>query len=162
YKTLGNFQCKDVTKEVGLDVPWWYTHGAAVADYVRDGWPDLLVTGYGKLALFHNESDGTGGRRFVDVTEKVGLRDSLWSTSAGWADLDGDGYPDLYVCHYTDWSFQNDPPCKGQVPGVERDVCPPQEFKPLMHGLFHNEGGKGFRDVSAEQGFKAAGCGRGV
>src|SRR5205814_1198249 len=30
------------------------------------------------------------------------------------------------------------------------------------HGLFHNDGGKGFRDVSAEQGFKAAGCGLGV
>ena len=29
-------------------------HGAAVADYDRDGWPDLLVTGWGRVALFHN------------------------------------------------------------------------------------------------------------
>jgi enediyne biosynthesis protein E4 len=65
YKNLGNWKFKDVTKEVGLDkVAWWYTHGAAVADYDRDGWPDLLVTGYGRLALFRNESDGNGGRRF--------------------------------------------------------------------------------------------------
>src|SRR5437879_723754 len=46
YRNLGNFQFRDVTKEVGLaDVSWWYTHGAAVADYDRDGWPDLPVTG---------------------------------------------------------------------------------------------------------------------
>src|SRR5205814_9797552 len=40
FKNLGNFKFKDVTKEAGLDaVAWWYTHGAAVADYDRDGWP---------------------------------------------------------------------------------------------------------------------------
>src|SRR5438105_14479496 len=84
YKNLGGWKFKDVTKEVGLDVPWWYTHGVAVADYDRDGWPDLLVTGYGKLALYHNESDGNAGRRFVDVTDTVGLGDQSWNTGAAW------------------------------------------------------------------------------
>ncbi|HEX5270782.1 MAG TPA: CRTAC1 family protein, partial [Gemmataceae bacterium] len=162
YKNLGGWKFRDVTEEAGLGGPWWYTHGAAVADYDRDGWPDLLVTGYGRLALFHNEPDGKGGRKFVDVTEKLGLRDHAWSTSAGWADIDGDGWPDLYVCHYLDWSFDNNPPCSAVVPGRTRDVCPPTTFKPLVHALFHNEGGKSFRDVSAGQGFKAEGCGLGV
>jgi hypothetical protein len=134
----------------------------AVADYDRDGWPDLLVTGYGKLALFHNEADGKGGRRFVDVTEKMGLHDELWSTGAGWADLDGDGFPDLYVCHYTDWSFHNNVVCVGQRPEIKRDVCPPTFFKPLVHALFHNEKGQSFRNVSAEHGFKAESYGLGV
>lgn len=162
YKNIGGWKFKDVTKDAGLDVTWWYTHGVAVADYDRDGWTDLLVTGYGKLALFHNESDGKGGRRFVDVTEKLGLRDDSWSAGAGWGDLDGDGFPDLYVCHYADWSFTNNPACVAQRPGVPRDVCPPQRFRPLMHALFRNEKGQRFVNVSAEHGFKADGYGMGV
>lgn len=163
FRNLGGMKFKDVTAEVGLDrVAWWYTHGAAVADFDRDGWPDLLVTGYGRIALFRNVPDGKGGRRFDDVTAAVGLKEGGWPTSAAWADLDGDGWPDLYVCHYVDWSFANDPECKGQRPGVKRDVCPPQQFKPLRHALFRNDRGTRFQDVSAEQGLKAAGCGLGV
>ncbi|MGH7172002.1 MAG: CRTAC1 family protein [Gemmataceae bacterium] len=163
YRNLGNWKFQDVTKDVGLDaVSWWYTHGAAVADYDRDGWPDLLVTGYGRLALWHNEPNGKGGRHLVDVSQQLGLRDHSWSTSAGWADLDGDGYPDLYVCHYLDWSFDNDPLCKSKRPGVARDVCHPRHFKPLVDALYHNEKGRHFRDVSAEQGFRATGYGLGV
>jgi hypothetical protein len=151
-----------VTEQAGLGGEWPYTHGAAVADYDCDGWPDLLVTGWGRVRLFHNEPNGHGGRRFVDVTEKVGLNDPSWSTSAGWADLDGDGWPDLYVCHYADWSPENNPPCAGYVPGARRDVCPPERFRPLVHALFRNENGRSFRDVSAEHGFQAAGRGLGV
>jgi hypothetical protein len=150
YRNLGNFKFEDVTAKVGLDkVDWWYTHGAAVADYDRDGWPDLLVTGYGRLALFHNEPDGNGGRKFVDVTEKLGLKDDSWSTSAGWADLDGDGFPDLYVCHYCDWSFANHPTCPSLTTHGTRDTCGPGWFKPLQPGVFHNERGTAFTRWSA-------------
>ena len=162
YRNLGRWKFQDVTTQTGLNREWWYTHGAAVADYDRDGWPDLLVTGYGRIALFHNEADGTSGRRFTDITAKVGLQDASWSTSAGWGDLDGDGYPDLYVCHYLDWSFDNNPNCRAKTPGFKQDVCPPQRFTPLIHALFHNDKGKAFHNVSAKHGFRAAGCGLGV
>ncbi len=163
YRNLGGMRFEDATAAAGLDGPWWYTHGAAVADYDRDGFPDLLVTGYGRVALFHNEPGGPTGRRFVDASAKLGLRDDSWATSAGWGDLNGDGFPDLYVCHYVDWAFgKNHPVCAGVMPGVPRDVCPPQKFRPLVHSLFVNDRGTTFRDVAAAQGFRAAGCGLGV
>ena len=159
YKNLGNFKFKNVTKQVGLDQIAFYTHGGAVVDYDLDGYPDLFVTGYGRVALFHNEPDGAG-RRFVDVTEKAGLKDDLWSTSAVWADLDGDGFPDLYVCHYLDWSFKNHPKCTPD--GKSRDICPPRMFNAQPHKLFRNRGDGTFTDVSKEAGLRTDGMGVGV
>jgi hypothetical protein len=151
YKNLGNWKFKDVTAEVGLDKPLFYTHGCAVADYDNDGWPDLLVTGWGRLALFHNLPDGKGGRRFVDETQRAGLTDTLWSTSAAWADLDGDGFPDLYVCHYVDWSLEKNPPCYyGE--DKKRDRCFPAKFKALPHTLYRNNRDGTFTDVSRQAG----------
>jgi hypothetical protein len=154
FKNLGNGKFRDVTAEAGLDGPLFYTHGAAVGDYDRDGWPDLLVTGYGRLALYHNEPDGQGGRRFVEVTHKAGLDDPNWSTSAAWADLDGDGYPDLYVCHYVDWSLTGkNPRCLG-FDGQRRDICPPAHFDALPHHLYRNNGDGTFTDVSKAAGVR--------
>lgn len=159
FKNLGGFRFQDVTAAVGLErlaknEPWFYTHGAAVADYDNDGWPDLLITGYGRLALFHNIPDGRGGRRFEEVTERAGLSDKLWSTSAAWGDLDGDGFPDLYVCHYVNWSFANNPPCKDYVHQTQPDVCAPKLFQGLPHTLYHNNGDGMFNDVSDQAGLQ--------
>jgi hypothetical protein len=152
YRNKGGLMFEDVTKEAGLDMPVYYTHGAAVADYDRDGWSDLLVTGWGRLVLYHNEADGKGGRRFADVTQKAGLTDDSWSTSAGWADLDGDGHVDLYVCHYVDWSFAKHPSCS--YDGKTADVCPPKNFSPLPHILYRNNGDRTFADVSKPAGLR--------
>jgi hypothetical protein len=162
FRNRGNWTFEDVTDQVGLDISWPYTHGAAVADYDRDGWPDLLVTGFGRVILLHNEPDGKGGRRFVDVSEKVGLRDNGWCTSAAWADFDGDGWPDLYICHYLDWSFEKHALCPSDLSPTKHDTCQPQRFGAVSHALFKNEAGKSFRDVSKEVGFKAEGRGLGV
>jgi hypothetical protein len=154
FKNLGGWRFRDVTAEAGLDRPLMYTHGCAVADYDRDGWPDLLVTGYGRLALYHNEPDGKGGRRFVEVSAKAGLNDADWSTGAAWADLDGDGYPDLYVCHYVDWSLTGkNPGCLG-FDGKRRDICPPTSFGAVPHRLYRNNGDGTFTDVSKAAGVR--------
>ena len=43
--------------------------------------------------LYHNE----GGKRFVNVTQKMGLRDLSWSGDASVVDANDDGWPDLYL-----------------------------------------------------------------
>lgn len=157
YRNLGNWKFQDVTKETGVGEPVFYTHGGAVGDYDNDGWPDLLVTGWHKLVLYRNVSNGQGGRRFEDVSQKAGMPDGLWSTSAAFGDLDGDGFADLYVCQYADWSFANNPKCGGYSSTIKQDVCPPKQFSGLQHRLFRNNGNGTFTDVTSEAGLLPGG-----
>jgi hypothetical protein len=147
YRNRGDGTFEDVSAAVGLDHARFYSHGAAVGDFDRDGWPDVLVTGYGGLSLYHNQPAEGGGRRFVEISQAAGLTDRLWSTSAAWADFDGDGFPDLYVCHYVDWSFSKHPRCSYHDVAIA-DVCPPGSFQALPHTLYRNRGNGTFEDVS--------------
>ncbi len=160
YRNLGDWKFEDVSDRAGIAASTdFYTHGVAVADYDRDGFPDLVVTGWKRVALLHNEPDPEGGRRFADVSAKALPADGRWPTAAAWADFDGDGFPDLYVCHYVDWSFDNDPVCAA---GGARDVCAPQKFKPLQHRLYRNAGNGTFADATATAPLRPDGKGLGA
>jgi hypothetical protein len=137
-----------VTEAASLP-PWVNANTAIWFDYDRDGKLDLFLGGYysenvdlwhlattkimpesfeyamngGRKYLFHN----LGGGRFEEVSEKLGIRSRRWALAAVAADLDGSGFPDLFVAN--DY-------------GVSE--------------LFVNEGGKRFREAGKESGVGAA------
>ncbi len=147
----------EVTEPAGLGTSKFYTHGVAIADIDNDGFPDLLITGYGGLQLWRNQGDGT----FREVAAVAGLTDSQWSSSAAWGDLNGDGNVDLYVAHYVDWSFANNPPCREPV-GGRADVCPPRQFEGVDDVVYFSRGDGQFDDVSRAVGLAPGGKGLGV
>lgn len=147
FRNNGTLSFQEVTSLAGVEQAPYYSHGAAVGDYNGDGFPDLLVTGYGGLLLFHNQGDGS----FVELAHAAGLTDALWSSSAAWGDLNGDGILDLFVAHYVNWSFTNHPFCSaGQE--KQREVCPPKMFEGLPDVLYLGLGDGTFRDGSSEAG----------
>jgi len=106
-----------------------WNSGCAFLDYDRDGHLDLFVANYidfdiktaplpeaagcaykgmqvacgppgldgGKNILYHNNGDGT----FTDVSAKAGMLDTIgtYALSVTVADLDNDGWPDIYVAN---------------------------------------------------------------
>ena len=138
----------DVTVEAGVKGDG-YGMGVAVGDYDNDGWPDLYVTNLDGNILFHNTGKGT----FTDETQAARVAGSGWSSGAMFIDYDRDGRLDLLVSRYVSWDF-SDVFCGDPKPNL-RAYCHPDQFKPITHLLFHNEGGGKFKDVSAESGFGA-------
>ena len=122
--------------------------GVAVGDYDNDGFPDLLVLGYGRCILYHNNRDGT----FTDVTARVGVQNSgLWASSAAWFDYDNDGKLDLVIANYVDWSPERNFYCGDRGPGM-RSYCHPDDFHGQPPALYHNNGDGTFSDVSKSSG----------
>lgn len=145
----------DATHQAGVGDPRWGT-GCTFGDYDRDGDVDLYVANYvdfsmeyrstipclwknipvycGPLglkpapdALYRNEGDGT----FSEVTRQAGVDgEPYFGMSAIFADVDGDGWPDLFVAN---------------------DSTP--------NNLFHNLGNGRFEDVAVMAGVAYSGEG---
>lgn len=146
YENVGNGRFRDITDAAGVGYTG-HSAGAVFFDYDGDGLLDLFVSNVG---VFTSDARGPGGyyvglpdaftgqvhperseasilyhnlggNRFKDVTREVGLVGRSWTGDATVFDINNDGFPDLYILD--------------------------------MQGASHiwiNEGGKHFRDATAE------------
>ena len=144
----------DVTEDVGLDDIRAYGFGIAAADYDNDGDIDFLLTTLRENLLFQNER-GT----FREVGREAGIADlAVWSTSALFLDANRDGFLDLYITNYLDWSPEQDVPC---IENGVRDYCNPLNYHGVEDSYYQNNGDGTFSNRSRDAGFWASsGLGR--
>jgi hypothetical protein len=174
FKNLGGLHFRDVTKGSGLEGFAGEGSGAAVADFDRDGKLDLYLTSLrnGASRLYRNNGNGT----FTDVSEKAGVLMKTPARSCAWSDVDGDGWPDLFVTspvgpnflfrNNHDGTFTNIAReagvemtgrhklgCAfGDVDGDGRDDLFVTSYESQVSALFKNLGDGKFRDVTAAAG----------
>ncbi|HET9010435.1 MAG TPA: VCBS repeat-containing protein, partial [Gemmatimonadaceae bacterium] len=123
FRNNGDGTFSDRTAATRTDDPRWST-GATFFDYDRDGWLDLFVVNYvtfsrdvkracyaassardycnpsvyppASATLFHNDGNGT----FTDVSARAGVaRAAGRGLGVLAADVDGDGFTDVYVAN---------------------------------------------------------------
>lgn len=98
---LNKEQFGDVLK---FDVIEHSAGGVAITDYDNDGWPDIFFADGKRSRLYRNRggASGTGEQPigFTDITTAAGL-DGIDQAQAGlFADVDNDGFQDLFVARY--------------------------------------------------------------
>jgi hypothetical protein len=140
YHNLGGGKFEDVTEKAGIHA-CGLGIGAFWVDLDGDGKLDLYLTNVGPNVVYWNKGDGT----FAEGKD-TGLEDPLFSVGAAFLDYDGDGRVDVVVANYLDTT----PEWEAAQPQFQLRI--PEDYVGQPSHLFHNEGGRKWRDVTKAAG----------
>ncbi len=99
YRNLGALRFADVTEKAGVGNTGW-SQALSHADLDLDGDQDLyLANDFGRNELFLNQGDGT----FASAGAASGADDPFHGMNVAFAELNGDGLPDLFVTNIWHW-----------------------------------------------------------
>ncbi len=147
YQNRGDATFELVTEAAGLGNLTAYGYGLTVGDYDNDGDEDIYFTTLGPNYLFENR-----GGVFVDVSAKANAQaGATWSTTPVFFDADLDGWLDLYVGNYVDWSTEKDIFCT--LDGTTKSYCTPELYTGLPSRFLRNNGDGTFSDETEAAGF---------
>lgn len=132
-----------------------YSTGVAAGDWNQDGFPDLVVGNLGTNRLLINCGDGTFLVQPTDALNDV----TLVTSSMAFADVTGDGLPDIYEQNYVhDKNYAVKPSinAKGQL-----EIVSPFGYQPAMDRLFVNDGSGGriVKPIGTTEADKSTGLG---
>ncbi len=139
YRNRRDGTFEEISAEVGLGESSVYgAKGATWIDYDNDGRQDLFINRFNKTGaqLFRNRDDGT----FEDITSAMGIEGPELGFACWSWDYDNDGYLDLFATSY-------DRTLGDVVKGLIG-----KSHRLETSRLYHNEGGKRFRDVTHDLG----------
>jgi hypothetical protein len=119
--------------------------GCVAADFDLDGNTDLYVTSATVGSLLWNEGDGT----FTEGAEPAGARAFGWYAGAAVGDVDGNGWPDLFLAGYAN----PDARIQGATQGFPNTNLGVRDLLYLNEGP-DDSGRVTFREVGAQAGLE--------
>jgi hypothetical protein len=85
------------TQYADAELPASHDFGVTVTDYNNDGFQDLFISSQGTNKLLKN----VNGQSFEDVSVALGLTEDSLSIASTWADINHDGWLDVYVVNFS-------------------------------------------------------------
>jgi hypothetical protein len=99
YLNDGRGKFRDASDETGVKLSMSGA-GPLALDYDNDGDTDIFMANVGQQILFENRLVPDGKLSFNDVSLESGVAVDAFGFSAATADVNGDGWPDIYVASY--------------------------------------------------------------
>ena len=138
YLNQGDGTFQEAAARVGLEITPQVGTAGLFLDYDKDGDVDLFISSDGNQMLFQNRLVPDGNLHFLDVSEQAGVSVPREGFSSAAADVNRDGWPDIYVTSYS----------KGEGP--------PEPMIGATNGspnlLFINQGNGRFSELAGEWG----------